>query len=62
MNIQIDSNGTKRTAHTPPAPYAAKGSDNTQVKLVLVAVGLVTVLWIGVLIVLGREILARVMT
>jgi hypothetical protein len=43
-----------------PAPFEAERNSAFQIKLVYVTVMLVVVIWIGVLVSLGREIIHRV--
>lgn len=58
MNIE-DRDRAKRTLAKRPVPRDSQKNGSLQIKMILVAVGVVTLTWIGVLIYLGRELFAR---
>jgi hypothetical protein len=59
MNIEADRRQTSPSPGHKPLSPVDPNTSATQVKMVLVLVGVVTVVWVGVLIYLGRELISR---
>jgi hypothetical protein len=62
MIMKRDADNRSALKLRSPAPFEAETNSSLQIKLVFMTVVLVSVIWIGVLILLGREIFHRVFT
>jgi hypothetical protein len=59
MNIQRDRDDLKNNHVRTSSPLGADEESNAQIKIVFAAGAFVTILWLGVLVYLGRELWAR---
>jgi cytoskeletal protein RodZ len=59
LNVDHDHETPAAYIHKPK-PFVLEKNGTLQIKLVLLSVMLVTVVWVGVLIVLGMEVIRRI--